>query len=181
MQARSSGFEFTTCGCLDWHTPHISRLRELQVSTRPAYTLAGSSASWRSDPLHARRHAAQDLGCRHFWAHIFWKVSPVLRMSLPQAAVCPLVGIGFRSNWLLLNLRELAHAKFLENTFLSAAAKHTTGTQKWGFPKIRDTILGVPIIRTIVFWGLYWGPPILGNYQVLARGLLIGLLPAHLR
>ena len=30
----------------------------------------------------------------------------------------------------------------------------------WGFPKIRGTILGVPIIRTIVFWGLYWGSPI---------------------
>ena len=26
-----------------------------------------------------------------------------------------------------------------------------------GFPKIRITFLGVPIIRTIVFWGLYWG------------------------
>ena len=25
------------------------------------------------------------------------------------------------------------------------------------FPKIRDTVLDVPIIRTIVFWGLYWG------------------------
>ena len=28
----------------------------------------------------------------------------------------------------------------------------------WGFPKIRGTFLGVPIIRTIVFRGLYWGP-----------------------
>ena len=28
----------------------------------------------------------------------------------------------------------------------------------WGFPKIRGTILGVPIIRTIVYWGLYLGP-----------------------
>ena len=36
----------------------------------------------------------------------------------------------------------------------------------WGFPKIRGTILGVPIIRTIVFWGLYWGPLILGNYHI---------------
>ena len=27
----------------------------------------------------------------------------------------------------------------------------------WGFPKIRGTILGVPIIRIIVYWGLYWG------------------------
>ena len=25
----------------------------------------------------------------------------------------------------------------------------------WGFPKIKGTFLGVPIIRTIVFWGLY--------------------------
>ena len=23
----------------------------------------------------------------------------------------------------------------------------------WGFPKIRGTVLGVPIIRTIVYWG----------------------------
>ena len=36
----------------------------------------------------------------------------------------------------------------------------------WGFPKIRGTILGVPIIRIIVFWGLYWGPLILGNYHI---------------
>ena len=31
---------------------------------------------------------------------------------------------------------------------------------KWGFPKIRGTFLGVPIIRIIVVGGLYWGPPI---------------------
>ena len=37
----------------------------------------------------------------------------------------------------------------------------------WGFPKSRGTILGVPIIRTIVFRGLYWGPLILGNYHLL--------------
>ena len=28
----------------------------------------------------------------------------------------------------------------------------------WGFPIIRGTILGVPIIRTRVFWGLYGVP-----------------------
>ena len=27
-----------------------------------------------------------------------------------------------------------------------------------GFPKLGVPFLGVPIIRTIVFWGLYWGP-----------------------
>ena len=30
----------------------------------------------------------------------------------------------------------------------------------WGFPIIRGTIMGVLIIRTVVFGGLYWGPPI---------------------
>ena len=34
-----------------------------------------------------------------------------------------------------------------------------------GFPKL-STILGVPIIRIIVFMGLYWGPPILGKYHI---------------
>ena len=33
------------------------------------------------------------------------------------------------------------------------------------------TFSRVPIIRTIVFWGLYWGPPILGNYHIRLRGL----------
>ena len=28
----------------------------------------------------------------------------------------------------------------------------------WGVPPIRNTFLGVPIIRIIVFAGLYWGP-----------------------
>ena len=26
--------------------------------------------------------------------------------------------------------------------------------------------LGVPIIRIVIFWGLYWGPPVLGKYHV---------------
>ena len=36
-------------------------------------------------------------------------------------------------------------------------------TQGLGFPKIRATFLGVPIRRTEVFWGRYWGPPIFGK------------------
>ena len=28
------------------------------------------------------------------------------------------------------------------------------------------TILVIPTIRTVVFWGLCWGPPILGNYHL---------------
>ena len=37
----------------------------------------------------------------------------------------------------------------------------------WGFLKIRGTFFGVPIIRTIVYWGLYWGTLILRNYHML--------------
>ena len=35
-----------------------------------------------------------------------------------------------------------------------------------GFPKMSGTILGVPIIRIVTFWGLYWGPLILGNNHI---------------
>ena len=38
----------------------------------------------------------------------------------------------------------------------------------WGFPKLRGIFLEVPIIRIIVFWGLYWGPLILGNYHIIS-------------
>ena len=62
----------------------------------------------------------------------------------------------------------------------------------WGFPKIRGTFLGVPIIRTIVFWSLYWGTLILGNYHLwslegmpssslnIVEGFLVGLKAARL-
>ena len=35
---------------------------------------------------------------------------------------------------------------------------------------MRGTFLGVAIIRIMVFWGLYWGPLILGNYQISLQG-----------
>ena len=43
---------------------------------------------------------------------------------------------------------------------------------KWKLPyynraKIRGIFLGVPIIRAIVFGGLYWGSYILGNYRIV--------------
>ena len=38
--------------------------------------------------------------------------------------------------------------------------------EKWGFPKIRGTFLGVLMIRTKIFWDLYWGSLIKGNYQI---------------
>ena len=35
-----------------------------------------------------------------------------------------------------------------------------------GFPKLGRTILRVPIIRIMPYWGLYWGPIIYGNYHI---------------
>ena len=36
----------------------------------------------------------------------------------------------------------------------------------WGFPKLRDTLLEIPVIRIIVCGGLYWGPPIYAHCLV---------------
>ena len=38
----------------------------------------------------------------------------------------------------------------------------------WGFPKLGVSLLGVPIIRTIVFLGVSWGSLILGSYHIAA-------------
>ena len=40
----------------------------------------------------------------------------------------------------------------------------------WGFPKIRGTILGVPIIRTIIFWGSMLGSPYFGKLPYTLAG-----------
>ena len=37
----------------------------------------------------------------------------------------------------------------------------------WGFPKIKDTFWGVPIIGAIIYWGQNWGALILGNDHIL--------------
>ena len=36
-----------------------------------------------------------------------------------------------------------------------------------GFPKLGVPFWGVPTIRNIIVWGLYEGPTILGNYNIL--------------
>ena len=36
----------------------------------------------------------------------------------------------------------------------------------WGFPNKGGYHFGIPIVRTIIYWGLYWGSPILGNYHL---------------
>ena len=46
-----------------------------------------------------------------------------------------------------------------------------------GFPKTMGAILGVTVIRTIVFWGLYWGSPYSGK---LPYGPYLQFLPSIL-
>ena len=42
------------------------------------------------------------------------------------------------------------------------------GSRVYGsFLKLGVPFLGVPIRRIIVYWGLYWGPLILGNYHIV--------------
>ena len=42
-----------------------------------------------------------------------------------------------------------------------------------GFPKIRGTLLGVPITRIIAFWAPYLGPLIYGKYQIPSNNLYL--------
>ena len=42
----------------------------------------------------------------------------------------------------------------------------------WGFPNIRGTIWGVPIMRARVFEGLHKGPQILGSHHIFRRTAL---------
>ena len=49
---------------------------------------------------------------------------------------------------------------------LGGHGEHLQQGHRWELPKITGTILGVPVIRTIAFWGLYWGPLILGNCHI---------------
>ena len=42
------------------------------------------------------------------------------------------------------------------------------------------TFLGVPIIRILVYWGLYWGPLILGNYNLGYVVQVLGLMLVNL-
>ena len=51
----------------------------------------------------------------------------------------------------------------------------------WGFPKIRGTVLGVPIIGTIVFWWSISASPYLRNSHVGLRVLELGLRAHGLR
>ena len=80
-----------------------------------------------------------------------------ISLSLP-ISFGVLVIPGFRQGLLPIRTWQ-ENQKHLRTASLSAVPPI------WGFPKIRGTLLGAPIIRTIVFWGLYWGPPILGNSQ----------------
>ena len=59
----------------------------------------------------------------------------------------------------------------VSNTRLSQKAIRCKGTpgrgeDTWEFPKTRVPFWGVPIIRTILYWGLCWGTLILGNYHI---------------
>ena len=63
---------------------------------------------------------------------------------------------------------------------LATCSARTSALESTGlFPEIRGTMLGVPVIRTIIFWGLYWGTPLQGNYHSLA-GAIVLLLRALL-
>ena len=61
-----------------------------------------------------------------------------------------------------LQERHLQSSSKRRCIFLYCRMIHHVG----GFPKLGVPVWGVPVIRSFVFGGLYWGTPILGNYHV---------------
>ena len=50
-----------------------------------------------------------------------------------------------------------------------------------GVSRNQGTFWRVPVIRSLVCWGLYWDPPIYGKYRVtldLAAGLMLDRAPS---
>ena len=86
------------------------------------------------------------------------------------------MGLGFGDKGLEMALNPkpylaLGSAAFCDTHGTTMLRPLTSPRKKWGSrPKIRGTLLEVPIVRTIVFWGLYWGPLIFGNYQMKSVG-----------
>ena len=63
----------------------------------------------------------------------------------------------------------MAHKQELaEETSAIYLSFHSGSCSTWHMrvSQITGTILGVSIIGIVIFWGLFWGPPILGNYHI---------------
>ena len=66
-------------------------------------------------------------------------------------------------------LDQIHDRRYTKRSLPRQGPKTKVGTEIWGFPKIRGTLLGIPTKRTLVHWGLYWGSLVLGNFHVEAR------------
>ena len=95
----------------------------------------------------------------------------------------PKLGIPSGGGTLTMRITVFCPHKFLDMFDKSWRFPHCLGSSIqrprilsisiWGFPKIRGTFLGVPVLRILVFWGLYRGPLILGNYHMVQGRLSI--------
>ena len=69
--------------------------------------------------------------------------------------------------WMHLSCRHTRCLVNLRTQQLSACLAKACGERLGGFPKLGVPFGGVPIIRTIVYWDLYWGPPIFGKLPLV--------------
>ena len=73
--------------------------------------------------------------------------------------------VVFFDLWMYGNSGGVLSGTYWGSTLICTDKMRTYGN----FPKLGVPFWGVPIIRTIVYWGLYWGPLILGNYHIGLR------------
>ena len=97
-------------------------------------------------------------------------VQPTSRQEctfLPHVFSYTTLGCSFRG--LRSNFGEMDYLSEVQ-TIANSSAKLSCMVKNGGFPKLRGTVLGVPVLRTVVFWGLYWGSSVLGNYRMCSAG-----------
>ena len=68
--------------------------------------------------------------------------------------------VGFHGSGALKPPQPVSILTTLPYSKSSRVESRQQNSSIWRFPKIRGTFLGVPIVRIIILWGLFWGSPI---------------------
>ena len=93
----------------------------------------------------------------------------------PKPGTTSKAKIRVRGTLGMTNISEAIHGTTMESLVNCVSASQTMvpmdsaapGHHKWGVPRLRGTLLGVPMIWIMVFVGLCWSPPYFGKLPTL--------------
>ena len=114
-------------------------------------------------PLHVRSDVARgECSSRRAWGHTSSNLLSLIIYGTNSARVPEAL-----AEWIKMLNKDCGQ---LQSALYSSIPTHHTVVTccdlYGGFQKNRGTIFGIPRIRNTIFWGLYWGLPIYGNYPI---------------